>query len=316
MNDQIFHKIQNAEIIVIKVGSARVSGDKNSVNDFLYHLAGDIRSLRDKGKKVILVSSGAIAQGKTIFSETSEHSFTSRKTTMEKEQSREDKSDIGSNKTFVDEIASTTKHKLADKPSLAEKQALAALGQNKLMNLYERFFSQVNIPIAQILFGKGDIVTKEGHKNLENTFRKLLEWNILPIVNENDSISTDELNLGDNDFLSAMVASLLNANVLLILTGVDGFLRDDKLVPFLNKVEDDDMKFAYGPTGPGTGGMTTKLKAAKILLDFGIITGIVNGTKPNSVRNFFEGTNKGTIIASENFEQTSQNQKNWIERFF
>jgi glutamate 5-kinase len=278
MDKEILNRIQNSQTIVIKVGSARVSGDRKIVNDFLYNLAGEIRRLRDQGKKVILVSSGAIAQGKSVYQE-----------------------------NFNEPIGS--------KPSLAEKQALAAMGQNRLMNLYEDFFSQVNIPIAQILFGKGDIQTKSGHKNLENTFQKLLDWDILPIINENDSISTEELNLGDNDLLSAMVASFVHADLLLILTGVDGFLKDGKLIPYLSKVTEDDFKYALGPIGPGTGGMNTKLRAAKILLNFGVITGILNGTNPHSLQKFFSGSPIGTLIGDPNIEKPKE-REDWIERFF
>lgn len=278
MNPQILDRIQNAKTIVIKVGSARVSGDTKTVNDFLYHLAGDIRKLRDQGKKVVLVSSGAIAQGKTLYQE-------------------------------------TYGQVLGQKPTLPEKQALAAMGQNRLLNLYESFFSHVNIPIAQILFGKADIQTQEGHKNLGNTFEKLLDWNILPIVNENDSISTEELNLGDNDLLSAMVASLIQADLLLILTGVDGYLKEGNLVPFLTDVGPDEFQHALGPTGPGTGGMNTKLKAGKILLNFGIITGILNGTDPYRIRRFFSSSPLGTIIASEK-TPTKLHGEEWMKRFF
>lgn len=279
MNKEILLRIQNSQTIVIKVGSARVSGDRKIVNDFLYNLAGEIRKLRDQGKKVILVSSGAIAQGKSVYLE-----------------------------NFNQPIGS--------KPSLAEKQALAAMGQNRLMNLYEDFFSQVNIPIAQILFGKGDIQTKAGHKNLENTFQKLMDWDILPIINENDSISTEELNLGDNDLLSAIVASFVHADLLLILTGVDGFIKEGKLVPYLSKITEDDFKYALGPIGPGTGGMNTKLRAAKILLNFGVITGILNGTNPSSIKEFFLGSSIGTLIGDPNIEKSGELEDTWIERFF
>jgi glutamate 5-kinase len=253
--------LQNAKTIVIKVGSARVSGNTSEINDFLFSLSGDIRELKDEGRNVILVSSGAVAQGRKILSE------------------------IGQKKTGS---------------SLPEKQALAALGQSRLMNLYEGIFSKVNIPIAQILFGTLDIETSSGYKNIQNTFRKLLEWNMLPIVNENDSIAIEELKLGDNDILSALVTLLIRADLLVILTGVDGFYKNDKTIPFLSEVTDTDLSFAKGPDGPGTGGMNTKLKAGKILLTANVPTAIINGKEKNCISNLLHTNKSGTLIASAN----------------
>jgi glutamate 5-kinase len=279
MKQEIIEKVKKSDLIVIKVGSARVSGARESVNDFLFQLAGDIRQLRNQGKKIVLVSSGAIAQGKTIFSN-----------------------------VFARDIDHTG--------NLSDKQALAAMGQNQLMNLYESFFSKVNIPIAQILFGKGDIQTSKSHKNLESTFRKLLDWNVLPIVNENDSISTEELNLGDNDLLSALVASLLNANILLILTGVDGFIKEKQVVPYLSDITTEDLSYAMGPSGPGTGGMFTKLSAGKILVDFGINTGILNGNYPNCISRFLSGELNGTWIGDPKLSIKIKRDDDWIKRFY
>lgn len=279
MNQNLKLKLNNSKIIVIKVGSSRVSGDKKDVNDFLYGLTGSIRYLRDLGKKVILVSSGAIAQGKIVY----EVNF-----------GKKDWTNI----------------------SLNEKQALAALGQNRLMDLYDSFFQMVNIPIAQILFGKNDILTPEGHKNLTNTFDTILNWGVLPIVNENDSIATEELNLGDNDLLSAMVASLLGADILVVLTGVDGFLKNNHIVPYLQDITNEDFQHAKGPSGPGRGGMITKLKAAKILLKFGILTAIVNGNQQENIRQLFSGLNPGTIVGDPTMTPQILDYQTWKQRFF
>ncbi len=183
--NSLSEKIRIAEKNVIKVGSARLSGLPSEVNDFLFHLVSDIRHLRDLGKKVILVSSGAIARGRLLLSE----------------------------------LPST----ISSGDSLAENQALAAMGQNRLVNLYDSFFTKVNLSIAQILFGVLDLESKEGYKNLKNTFTQLVEWGILPVVNENDSVATEEVKLGDNDMLSALVSLIVEADLLIILTGVDGF---------------------------------------------------------------------------------------------
>ncbi|EOQ88136.1 putative glutamate 5-kinase [Leptospira yanagawae serovar Saopaulo str. Sao Paulo = ATCC 700523] len=258
--------IKKAKLIVIKIGSARVSGEESKINDFLYDLVGDIRSLRDQGKEVILVSSGAIAQGKKLLAE---------------ENGRET---IPNGKT-----------------TLAEKQALAAMGQNKLLNLYESFFSRVNIPIAQILFGRKDLNEEKSFSNLKQTFRQLLDWGILPIVNENDSVSTEEINLGDNDILSAIVASIVGADLLLILTGVDGFLNGKEKIDLFTEISKETESLATGPSGPGTGGMFTKINAAKLLLPFGIKTGIVNGEKKHAIAEFFTKETFGTLIGNGNY---------------
>lgn len=252
--------IKNAKRIVVKVGSARVSGEERAMNDFLFSLAGDIRQLFDEKKEVILVSSGAVAQGKKIMTDYSGRTF--------------------------------------DKKTIIERQALAAIGQSHLMSLYESFFSRVNVPISQILFGMLDVKEKVGADNLRNTFNKLLSWKILPIVNENDSIATEELKLGDNDILSALVALLMEADLLIILTGVNGFNRGGKDVSFLSDVTEKDLSFAKGPDGPGTGGMNTKLKAGKLLLSANIPTVIINGREKHCILDLIENNKSGTLIAN------------------
>ncbi|MDV6235646.1 glutamate 5-kinase [Leptospira ellisii] len=252
-------RIRDAEKIVIKVGSARLSGPESEVNDFLFQLVSDIRHLRDAGKEVILVSSGAIARGKLLLSE----------------------------------LPSS----ISSGDSLSEKQALAAMGQNRLVNLYDSFFSKVNLSIAQILFGVLDLESKEGYKNLKNTFTQLLRWGILPVVNENDSVATEEVKFGDNDMLSALVSLLVEADLLIILTGVDGFLKEGNTVPFLREVKQEDMDLAGGPSGPGTGGMFTKLKSAGLLSEAGVPTAILNGKKMHVIREFLDKNEIGTLVA-------------------
>jgi glutamate 5-kinase len=272
-------KIKNAKTIVIKIGSARVSGSNEKINDFLFGLAGDIRSLRDAGKEIILVSSGAIAQGKKLYSK-------------------------------------IKKAELTDVPTLSEKQAFAAMGQNRLLNLYESFFSRVNVPIAQILFGRRDLNEDRNFINLKTTFRQLLDWGVLPIVNENDSISTEEINLGDNDILSSIVASTVGADLLLILTGVDGFLVDGKKIDLLQQITEAQEIHATGPSGPGTGGMATKLKAAKLLLPNGIYTGIINGEIKNAISRFFTDPNFGSLIANHDIPHQLLDEREIQDRFF
>ncbi|EMY61555.1 glutamate 5-kinase [Leptospira terpstrae] len=276
---EFLNSIQNSKLIVIKIGSARVSGEESKINDFLYDLVGDIRNLRDQGKEVILVSSGAIAQGKKLL--------------------EEKRGNVPNGKT-----------------TLAEKQAFAAMGQNKLLNLYESFFSRVNIPIAQILFGRKDLNEEKSFTNLKQTFRQLLDWGILPIVNENDSVSTEEINLGDNDILSAIVASIVGADLLLILTGVDGFLKENSKIDLFTEITKETENLATGPSGPGTGGMFTKINAAKLLLPYGIKTGIVNGEKKQAISQFFKTESIGTLVANPNFPHRIPNASEIQTHFF
>ncbi len=271
------HYIKESKTIVIKIGSARVSGSPSEINDFLFSLTGDVKTLIDEGKKIVLVSSGAIAQGRNS-------------------------------------ISSTLVHRNLQNESLPEKQALAALGQNRLMNLYESFFSKVNTTIAQILFGLVDINKIEGLKNLRNTFDQLLKWNVLPIVNENDSIATEELKLGDNDFLSAIVSALIGADLLVVLTGVDGFIKNEKTQDFLEKITENDLEFAKGPEGPGSGGMNTKLRAAGFLANFGIPTAIINGKTKHSVSKLLHNNTIGTFIAPTGIRK-ELSEENFIEFF-
>ena len=279
--DQLFHKISQSGTIVIKIGSSRVSGKQSAINDFVMNLAWDVRKLRDMGKKVILVSSGAVAQGKMLAQE----------------------------QALPRQTAT----------SLPMRQAYAAMGQSRLMNLYESFFSKNNIPIAQILFGILDIQEKSGFQNLKNTFEQLLQWNILPIVNENDSISTEELKFGDNDILSALVASLTRADLLLLLTGTDGFYKNKKRISFLESITPADFKAAKGPVGPGTGGMRSKLQAADVLLQHGIMTGILHGEKPGVIGRFFQGEDVGTLVAGDKkriYMEENEIKKIFNEKFF
>lgn len=272
------NRIESATRIVIKIGSARVSGSESKIQDFLFDLTSDIRELKSQKKDVIIVSSGAIAQGKKI---------------------REERSGV-----------------LETKVSLPEKQAFAAMGQNRLLNLYEGFFSRANLAIGQILFGKRDLSEESGIQNLKNTFDQLLAWNVIPVVNENDSVSTEEINLGDNDVLSALVSALTGADLLIILTGVDGLLVNGTCKSFISEVTPEIEKEAKGPSGPGTGGMITKLKSAKLLLHFGIPTAILNGESSHSINRLMSGEEIGTLICGSKEKENNLSLKEIASHFF
>ena len=281
MRDNL-EKIRQAKLIVIKIGSSRISGNTEDINNFLFSLTSDVRKLRDMGKQVIIVSSGAVSQGRMI-------------------------------------PVKNRKKGLLKKTGISEKQALAAMGQSKLMNLYESFFSKPNTPIAQILFGLHAIQDKSGFQNLKNTFKQLLDWNVVPIVNENDSISTEELQFGDNDILSSLVASITGADLLMLITGTNGFYHRKKRVPFIETITPEHMKAARGPVGPGTGGMRSKLLAADVMIHHGVPTAILPGSDQYCISRFIGGEDIGTLIdAGQQKKKMSETEikKIFNEKFF
>lgn len=188
-----------------------------------------------------------------------------------------------------------------------EKQAMAAIGQSELMKIYDRFFSDFGHTVAQILMTKDVLTNPIRRAAAENTFGRLLEMNCIPIVNENDSVSTDELTkFGGNDILSAHVARLCRADVVLNLSDVDGLFDSDprsnpnaKLISRVDCI-DDMMKLA-GDAGTerGTGGMIAKLQAAKLCVDAGIPMFILNGHDPEILYTLLDGGHVGTYFPAE-----------------
>ena len=188
-----------------------------------------------------------------------------------------------------------------------EKQAMAAIGQSELMKIYDKFFSVYGHTVAQILMTK-DVLTNPSRKSAaENTFKRLLEMNCIPIVNENDSVSTDELTkFGGNDILSAHVATLCEADLLLNLSDVDGFYDSDprsnpdaRLIERVEEINDEILAIAGGAgTARGTGGMIAKLNAAKIVTDAGIPMFILNGQEPEILYALLDGGHIGTYFCA------------------
>lgn len=186
--------------------------------------------------------------------------------------------------------------------TLSERQALSAVGQPLLMERYKQVFSEFGIQTAQILLTYTDLASREQKKNFQNTIHELLRWGVVPIINENDAVATQELKFGDNDTLSAKVARHTKSHQLIILTNVDGLFDDDptvnpeaKLVTKLSKVTPELLKKAKKASGSkdGTGGIFSKLKAAKEAADAGIPTVLVNGNTQDILLNL-----KGTFISA------------------
>jgi len=192
--------------------------------------------------------------------------------------------------------------KLPERPTnTPHLQAVAAIGQGLLMETYEFFFRSYELPTAQVLLTKEDFVDKTRFKNLTNTLTTLLDWGVTPIVNENDTVATEELKVGDNDTLAAYVAEAVDADLLVILTDVDGLYTGNpstmKGAKFVGIVENVDAKVEgwASKAGKGFGGMYTKVKAAKTLAEKGIPTVITNSSKPDAISQVFE-SKAGTLF--------------------
>ena len=187
---------------------------------------------------------------------------------------------------------------------LPGKQACAAVGQCELMYIYDKLFGEYNHTVAQVLLTQYTVDGGEREQNVVNTFKALLHKNVIPIVNANDTVSTTEIEFGDNDTLSALVSRFVNADLLLILTDIDGLYDgnpsenpDAKLIEYVDKIDDNLRKIASGRgSSLGTGGMITRLDAAEIAGDASIPTVIINGRQLERVYELFDGKNIGTLF--------------------
>lgn len=203
-----------------------------------------------------------------------------------------------------------------ENPSIALKKAMAAAGQNEMMASWDRFF---DFPSAQILLTHGDLQDKERYNSIRETIFALLDHGILPVVNENDTVTTDDLKVGDNDNLSAMVAAAADADALIICSDVDGLYDknphchdDAKLIKEVCKIGDDIFAMAGGAqvNGVGTGGMKTKIEGAVKATSHGIMTYIVNGFKESSFEKLISGINPGTVFTP--YDSPMQEDLHWL----
>lgn len=195
---------------------------------------------------------------------------------------------------------------LSEKPKTTKaRQAAAAVGQGELMFLYDKFFSEYSIVVSQLLLTSQTIKYDDSREHLLDTFNQLIEFGSIPIVNENDSVSVEELLNGDNDCLSADVASLINADLLILLTDTDGLYdsnpahnKDAKLISVVDRITPEIEAVAGGAGEKGTGGFATKVKAAKIATASGIPVVVMNGEKPTSIYKVLDGESVGTMFLS------------------
>ncbi len=211
--------------------------------------------------------------------------------------------------------------KLAERPkTIALKQAVAAVGQGRLMRIYDDFFSVLQQPIAQVLLTRGDLADRSRYINANNTFAELLKLGVIPVVNENDTVAVDELKFGDNDTLSALVASLVHADWLFLLTDVDSLYSADprmnpeaKPIAIVENMEDlVKLQVQAGDRGSrwGTGGMATKISAAAIATDAGIRTVITQGLHPHNIPRILAGETLGTQFLPH--PEPINARKHWI----
>lgn len=196
--------------------------------------------------------------------------------------------------------------------SISEKQACAAVGQARLMMIYQKLFSEYNQTAAQVLMTKNTMVDNLNRKNAKNTFKELLHMGAIPIVNENDTISTYEIEFGDNDTLSAVVAALIGADLLVLLSDIDGLFTDDpntnpdaKFIDVVEIIDDTLLDMGKSSTGSsvGTGGMATKLSAATIATSAGADMVIANGKDFHVIHKIMQGRNHGTLFLANAKEE-------------
>ena len=197
---------------------------------------------------------------------------------------------------------------LRERPKdIPTKQAAAAVGQCELMYTYDKLFSEYHHTVAQLLITGDDVGCEKRHTNFSNTLNRLLELGALPIINENDTIATDEIVIGDNDTLAAIVAQSVKADLLILLSDIDGLYTADphnnpdaKLIPHVAKIDETILALAgVSSTNLGTGGMVTKLRAAEICLGCGCRMIIANGRNPDLLYDILDGKQVGTLFSEE-----------------
>lgn len=269
--------LRAAKRIVVKVGTSTITYSNGKRNfSQIDRLARELSDLQNQGKEIILVSSGAVAVG-------------------------------------VDRLG------LPNKPdTIPGKQAAAAVGQGVLMHTYEKFFAEYGQIVAQVLITKTEAIDRHRYTNSRNTFMELLKQGVIPIVNENDVVALDELKIGDNDNMSALVAGIVDADLVIILSDIDGLYTanpqtnpDATLVHTVQEIT-PEIEASAGGVGSsrGTGGMATKIQAAKAATSSGIQLVIASGTEKNAIPRILEGEEIGTLFVSR--ENRLQFRKRWL----
>lgn len=276
-NEASREALQKAKRIVIKVGTSTITYANGKRNfSQIDRLAREISDLQNQGKEMILVTSGAVAVG-------------------------------------VDRMGLPGKPK-----TIPGKQAAAAVGQGVLMHTYEKFFADYGQIVAQVLITKTEAIDRHRYTNTRNTFMELMRQRVIPIVNENDVVALDELKIGDNDNMSALVAGIVDADLVIIFSDVDGLYtanpqthHDAVIVPEVAEIT-PEIEASAGGVGSarGTGGMATKIQAAKAATSSGIHLVIASGTEKNAITRVLQGEELGTLFVSR--ENRLQFRKRWL----
>lgn len=278
--DGLYHRqtlFNKAKRVVVKVGSAILTTENGINREVLDNLAQEIAFLRNTGREVILVSSGAVAAGK-------------------KKLHIKDDKDV----------------------SIMQKQALAAIGQSQLMHDYDEAFHEYGYNIAQILLTHSDLAHRSRYLNVRNTILTLFKYGVIPIINENDTVSTEELKFSDNDTLGALVTNMIEADMFICLTDVDALYDsnpithpDAKAIYTVSEVDDRIQSMAgHSKSALGTGGMQSKINAAQMVSAGGGSSFIGPGKRKNILEHLFSGEMIGTFFLPK--KEKMQSRKRWI----
>lgn len=270
-------QLKDSKRIVVKVGTSTILYSNGKINiNRIELLARELSDLRNQGKDVVLVSSGAIGAG-------------------------------------------VVRMGLDKRPSeVRKKQALAAVGQELLIHLYDKFFAEYGQITGQVLLTKENSVQHHQYTHSRNALLTMLEMGIIPIINENDAVAIDELKIGDNDTLSAMVASLVDADLLIVLSDIDGVYTANpqtdpaaKIISEISEITPQVERMAGGAgSSMGTGGMATKIEAAKIATASGVTMVIASGSERGVIRSIIEGEEVGTVFPAK--EAHLKVRKRWL----
>jgi glutamate 5-kinase len=276
VNNNLRETIRDKKRIVVKIGSSSLQHPETGDMDYirLEKLVRGLCDIKNQGKEVILVTSGAIAAGKKAVN--------------------------------MKDIKAQT-----NAETMAVKQACSAIGQARLMMTYQKLFAEYNQLTAQILMTKNTVVDNLNRYNAHNTFSELLNMGVIPVVNENDTVATYEIEIGDNDTLSAIVAALVEADLLILLSDIDGLYTDDprqnpnaEFIEQVDELTDELMRMGKASTGSnvGTGGMNTKLIAAQIATNAGVDMIVANSRDIGILQRLLNGENEGTLFVAHKNE--------------
>lgn len=270
--------LRNIKNLIIKIGSSSLCDDKGNINkEKILNLIQQIAYIKRKGVNITLVSSGAINAGVHVMN-------------------------------------------LTERPqTIPQKQALAAIGQASLMQIYEELFSLFNLKCAQILLNHDDFDDRKRLMNFNNAMQALIDYDVVPIINENDTLAVEEIKVGDNDTLASLVVPAVNADMVILVSDIDGLYDDNphtnknaKLIKDVSEITKEIESMAKDASSKvGTGGMITKIKAAKVCNDFGCDMAIVNGNQQNVLVDLMEGKDVGTCFSGM-AGRTLNSRQHWI----